>query len=139
MGNANVVDRLLSLFSFYIISGIWPCLSVIDNERSSIFHHLNYAIGLVTYFNSIESFFGDIHDQCDDPHFVVLCNSLNVQHSSKSIHHRVRKLYLYCPSESSDEYYAWSERHRHKVSVLQYAEALSRLIIWDLSACVVDI
>ena len=51
----------------------------------------------------------------------------------------VTNVYIYCSNNRINEYYALSEKYSNIVSVLQQIDTLTRLVLWDLSACVVDI
>jgi hypothetical protein len=124
---------------FGIISGIWPCVSVIDSTRDGLVNHLHSAIGTVKYFNSINNFLQDIHNNLADPHLIVISNPTNIEQFSRLIHRCVRRVYIYCSNNRLNEYDAWSEKYSPIVSVLQHFDTLTRLILWDLSACIVDI
>ncbi len=110
-----------------IISGIWPCVSVISETRNDLVIHLHSAIEHMQYFNSTENFLQHFHNHAIDPHFIVLSNPIDIEHVSQLIHRHL------------NEYDTWRERHPHIISVLQYFHTLTRLILWDLSACIVDI
>lgn len=122
-----------------IISGIWPCVSVVDSTRNELFNHIHSAIETVKYFNSTENFLQHFGNHPTDPHLIVISNPTNIEHLSILIHPRVKNVYIYCSNNRLNEYDAWSERYSHVVAVLQHFDTLIRLILWDLSACIVDI
>ncbi len=74
-----------------------------------------------------------------DPHLIVISNPTNVEHLSTLIRPRVQRVYIYCSNNRLQEYDRWSERYPNIVSVLQYVHTLIRLILWDLSACIMNI
>jgi hypothetical protein len=112
---------------------------VIDSARNELFNHLHSVIGIVQYFNSTENCLQHIHNHCDDPQLVVICNPTNIEHLLALSHLPVRKVYIYSPNNPSKQYYALSERYPTVFSVMQHIDSLTRLILWDLSACIVDI
>ena len=126
-------------FDFIMHLGIWPCVFVIGNVGNEVFNHLQSVLGIAQYCNSIENCLHHIHNHRDDPHFIVLCNPTNIQQLITLIHPRVRKLYIYCSTSNINDYYTLNERYPTIVSVLQHIDLLARLILWELSACIVDI
>jgi hypothetical protein len=112
---------------------------MINETRNSLFTHLNSAIERVQYFSSIESFLEHYHSHQTDPHLIILSNPIDFQQISQLNQHRVRRLYIYCSNDRLNEYDTWSARCSQKLSVLQHFDTLIRLILWDLSACIVDI
>ncbi|CAF4541258.1 unnamed protein product [Rotaria sp. Silwood2] len=120
-------------------TGIWPCLSVVDNGRNGVFNHLNSVVGTVKYSDSIENCLQYVSNNREDPHLIVICDLTKIEYLPILIRSYVRNIYIYCPNKSLNEYCAWSERYPNVVSVLQHIDSLTRLILWDLSACIVDI
>ncbi len=112
---------------------------MVDNDRNQFVNHLHSTIESVKHFYSIENVLQHIHDHPVDPHFIVVRNPINIEHLSLLLHPRVRRIYIYCSNNRLNEYDAWSEKYSHIVSVLQHVDTLTRLILWDLSACIVDI
>lgn len=91
------------------------------------------------YFNSVECFFQHFHSHPVDPHFIIVSNPINLEYVLRLIDPRVRRLFIHCSNDRLAEYDTWRDRHPELISVMQYLETLSRLIIWELSACIVDI
>jgi hypothetical protein len=69
----------------------------------------------------------------------VISNPTNIEQVITLIRSRVRRVYIYCSNNRLNEYDTWSERYPHIISVLQHFDTLTRLILWDLSACIMDI
>ncbi|CAF5151190.1 unnamed protein product, partial [Rotaria sp. Silwood1] len=120
-------------------TGIWPSLSVIDSEQNGIFNHLHSVVGTVKYFQSIENCLQYVCDNREDPHLIVICDLTKIEYLPILIRTHVRNIYIYCPNKSLNEYCIWSEKYPNIVSVLQHIDTLTRLILWDLSACIVNI
>lgn len=122
-----------------IISGIWPCISVVNKTRNEFFNQIHSVLDTVKYFNTIENFLQHLHNHPIDPHLIVIPNPENVEQLSKLIQPSVRKLFIYCSNNRLDEYDIWSKKHADIVSVLQHFHTLTQLILWELSACIVII
>jgi hypothetical protein len=112
---------------------------VIDSARNELVNHLHSSIENLKHFNSIDYFLQHLYSHPIDPHLIVLSNPTTVEHLSTLILRRVRRVYIYCSNTRLNEYDTWSKRYPNIVSVLQHFHSLTRLIIWDLSACIVDI
>ena len=112
---------------------------MIADNRDELVHHLQQTIGTVQYFCSIENFLDHFHTHPIDPHMIIIANPTSLDHINRLVHRRVRKIYIYCLNNRLTEYDTWCNRHPELLCVLQYVDSLTRLILWDLSACIVDI
>jgi hypothetical protein len=113
---------------------------VIDDTRNGFFNHIHSVLGTVNYSHSAENCLQYVDDHLDDPHLIVLCNPTNVEFVPRFIHHsKVRKLYIYCSNDKLDEYHTLNERFSNTVSILLHFDTLTRLILCDLSACLMSI
>ena len=71
---------------------------------------------------------------------IILSNPTNIGYVNRFIHRRVRKLYIHCcPNDRLAEYDTWHVRNPQLIYVLLHLHTLTPLILWDLSACLVDI
>ncbi|CAF2896034.1 unnamed protein product [Rotaria sp. Silwood2] len=120
-------------------NGIWPCVFVIDRVRNEVFNHLNSVLGTVKYSNSMENCLEHVCQHRDDPHSIILCDLTNIEYLPILIRSNVRNIYIYCPNTSLKDYSVWNERYPSVICAMQHIETLTRLIIWDLSACIVNI
>ncbi|CAF2270018.1 unnamed protein product [Rotaria magnacalcarata] len=119
-------------------TGIWPHLLVIANTPNQLSNHLNSVLGITQNSQSIDNCLQHIHSHQEDPHLVVLSDSMDIAHISRLIP-LVSRLYIYCPNTHAEEYRAWIEAYSNIVSVLRQINTLTRLIIWDLSISIIEI
>ncbi|CAF1178239.1 unnamed protein product [Rotaria sp. Silwood1] len=120
-------------------NGIWPCLFVVDRVHNALFNHLNSVLGSVKFSHSMENCLEHVCYHRDDPHLIIICDLTNIEYLPILIRSNVRNIYIYCPNKSLDDYSVWTEKHPNVICALQHTESLTRLIIWDLSACIVSI
>ncbi|UJR32186.1 hypothetical protein I4U23_019650 [Adineta vaga] len=120
-------------------TGIWPCVFFIANSRNEVFTHLHSVLGILHYSNSIDTYLKHIDHHENDPHFVILCDPTNTEHISKLIHPRIQKVYLYQSGSNLGSCYAFSKKYPLIVSVLRHLDVLARLILLNLSTCIVNI
>ena len=121
------------------ITGIWPCVCVIASSSDELVRHLHSVIYPMQYFNSLESFLQHFKDHSVDPHMVVISNPINMGYVNRLMHSRVRKLYIHCSNDRLEEYDGWRNRYPQLISVLLHIDSLTQSILWELSACIIDI
>lgn len=114
-------------------------MSVIDSTRNQLVNHIHSVIDTIKYFNSTENFLKHIHNHPIDPHLVVISNPISAEHLHALIRYRVQSVYIYCSNHRLDEYDQWSKNFPNVVFVLQHFHTLTRLILWQLSACIMNI